>query len=131
MSGETAQPTAGRTAKGLSSLVGRKLPVGGRVAVVRLEASYWQALDEIAAREGRSTETICAEVQERLNLHWPPSAAGESRRTTSAISLSNAIRVFVVGYFRQAATEQGHDRAGHGAGDPFVSTPFGTAAVQA
>ena len=30
----------------------------------------------------------------------------------------------VVGYFRQAATESGHSRAGHGRGDPLTSTPF-------
>jgi predicted DNA-binding ribbon-helix-helix protein len=88
----------------------RTVLVDGEPCLLRVEPSYWAALDEICLREGLSIEELCTDLLRRID--------GER------VSLANAIRVFSVGYFRQAATETGHHRAGHGQGDPFVATPF-------
>jgi predicted DNA-binding ribbon-helix-helix protein len=59
----------------------------------------WEALGEIATREGLSLHQLCTEV----NRH-----RGES-------SLTASIRAYALAYFRAAATERGHRAAGHGA----------------
>ncbi|SMF91122.1 hypothetical protein SAMN02982917_0119 [Azospirillum oryzae] len=62
-------------------------------------------------------DDLCYDVRDRMEQ--------QGRRSSQAgVSLANALRVFVVGYFRQAATERGHARAGHGRGRPFIATPF-------
>jgi hypothetical protein len=72
-------------------------------------------LEEICRREDVAVDDLCADLQRRM--------VDQSRRVrdrdADRASLANAVRVFTVGYFRQAATESGHDRAGHGRGDPF------------
>ncbi len=61
----------------------------------------WEALKEICRREGCTVHALCSLV--------------EARRT--ACSLTSAIRVFVLEYFRAAVTEEGHALAGHGRAD--------------
>lgn len=95
-----------------AGLEGRTLRVGDRARHLRMEPSYWEALSEIAEREGRPIEEICSALLTRIER--------EARRVSSA----NAVRVFIVDYFRRAATERGHGLAGHGLGDPFAQTPF-------
>lgn len=90
----------------------RVILVDGEPCLLRVEPSYWTALDEICLRESISVEELCSDLLLRID--------------GDRMLLANAIRVFTVGYFRQAATETGHHRAGHGQGDPFVSTPFDT-----
>lgn len=67
---------------------------------MRLEPAMWDALHEVARREGKTINEICTMV--------------DARRRES--SLTAALRVYIVAYFRAAATEHGHLRAGHGAG---------------
>lgn len=107
-----------KQSQGLASLIARTLVVAGRDVQVRLEPSYWEGLDEICRREDLTADDLCADVQERMEQQVRRSGG------QGGVSLANALRVFVVGYFRQAATERGHARAGHGQGDPFASTPF-------
>lgn len=59
----------------------------------------WNALKDIARRETCSTHDICSLIHLRKNP-----------RT----SLTAAIRVFLMLYYRAAATEQGHLQADHG-----------------
>ena len=59
----------------------------------------WDALGEICRREDISLHDLCEMIDER-------------RRSSS---LTAAIRVFLVTYFRSAATEEGHASIGHGA----------------
>lgn len=59
----------------------------------------WGALKEIAKREKCSIHDICTLISMRKNEHT---------------SLTAAIRVFLMLYFRASSTEEGHDRAGHG-----------------
>ncbi len=91
-----------------STLVSRNVVVGAKRTSLRLEPAMWQSLQEIAGREVVSVHRLCTEI--------------DSRRHES--SLTAAIRVFILGYFRAAATEQGHRSAGHGAvGLPSPAVP--------
>jgi predicted DNA-binding ribbon-helix-helix protein len=57
----------------------------------------WDALNEICTREGRSVHDICTEIDRQ-------------RRQSG---LTSGVRVYIVTYFREAATEEGHARASH------------------
>ncbi len=81
-----------------SALISRNLLIGGRRTSARLEPDMWAALFDIAKREGRSIHEICTMIGERK---------------PRPCSLTAAIRVFITAYFRAAATEEGHARAGH------------------
>lgn len=95
-------------------LTTRRLKIDGRIVTLRIEQSYWGALDEICRREGMTDEDIIHDMVRRLRQ----TISREDPPLTS-VALANAIRVFIVGYFRQAATESGHQQAGHGRGDCF------------
>ncbi|HYH20082.1 MAG TPA: ribbon-helix-helix domain-containing protein [Azospirillum sp.] len=114
---------SGANPPGVGPLTSRTVSIEGRPTQVRLEPSYWEALDDICRREDLAIDELFTDLQFRLDQ--------QTRRVTrpnSTVSIANAARVFIVGYYRQAATETGHNRAGHGRGDPLNSTPFaGTA----
>lgn len=81
-----------------STLVSRNIVVDGRRTSVRLEPEMWDAIREIAVREGVSIHDICSMV--------------DAERRES--SLTAGLRVFIMSYYRTAATESGHIQAGHG-----------------
>jgi predicted DNA-binding ribbon-helix-helix protein len=81
------------------SLISRNIIISGRRTSVRLEQQMWGALHDIARREKCSVHDICSLVNVR-------------KRKDS--SLTAAIRVFIMLYFRTAETEEGHVKAGHG-----------------
>ena len=83
---------------GLSSLINQNVVVAGRRTSVRLEAAMWDALREIGHREGRSVHEVCTEV------------AAQRRES----SLTSGLRSYILNYYREAATDSGHTRAGHG-----------------
>jgi predicted DNA-binding ribbon-helix-helix protein len=82
-----------------STLVSRNITVVGRRTSERLEPEMWTALREIARREHCKIHDICSLIHLRKN----PST-----------SLTAAIRVFLMLYYRAAATDEGHGKAGHG-----------------
>jgi predicted DNA-binding ribbon-helix-helix protein len=82
-----------------STLVSRNITVLGRRTSVRLEPEMWAALRDIASREKCKIHDICSLIQVRKN---------------PKTSLTAAIRVFLMLYYRAASTEEGHSRAGHG-----------------
>ncbi len=82
-----------------STLISRNITVMGRRTSVRLESEMWSALREIAKREHCSIHDICTLIH---------------MRKMEGTSLTAAIRVFLMLYFRAATTEEGHKRAGHG-----------------
>lgn len=105
---ETMQPTKRQTAgnqtskeRRESSLISRNLVVGKRRTSARLEPEMWSALFDIARREHRTVHDIATLV----NQNRP-----------AGCSLTAAIRVFIMAYYRSASTEEGHARAGHGYG---------------
>lgn len=82
----------------MSTLTSRNITVSGHRTSMRLEPDMWDALEEICQRESLSAHEICTLI--------------DSRRHRS--SLTAAMRVFILSYFRAAATDEGHLRAGHG-----------------
>ncbi len=82
-----------------SSLVSRNITIMGRRTSVRLEPEMWTALREISKRERCTIHDLCTLVSVRKNTDT---------------SLTAAIRVFLMLYFRAATTEEGHARANHG-----------------
>lgn len=100
------QQAASETAlKEKSSLISRNVTVGTHRTSVRLEPDMWNGLREVCRREHVSMHDIATAV---------------STRKAPNTSLTAAIRVFVMAYFRAAATEEGHSRAGHGPGGSFM-----------
>ena len=110
-----------RPRQGVEPLRSQNIMVGGHRTSMRLEPSMWDALEEISYREGVSVNKLCTRVKERIDE--------QARRRGIApdavdMSLTSAVRVFIAAYYRQACSEDGHARAGHGGNDPFVGTPF-------
>jgi predicted DNA-binding ribbon-helix-helix protein len=65
---------------------------------MRLEPELWDALLEVCQREGRDLNQVIRNV--------------DSMRFAG--TRTSAVRVFLLHYFRCAATEMGHVMAGHG-----------------
>ncbi len=82
-----------------SSLVSHNITVLGRRTSVRLEPEMWRELKNISRREKCTIHDLCSLI---------------SLRKAKNTSLTAAIRVFLMLYFRAAATENGHNQAGHG-----------------
>jgi predicted DNA-binding ribbon-helix-helix protein len=82
----------------ISRLVNRNVVAERGRTSMRLEPELWEALNEICERESQDMSTLVRHVE----------AAGHTGGRTSAI------RVFIINYFRNAATEAGHAGAGHG-----------------
>jgi len=110
---ETAPSSMGEDRSDLgkvSTLVSRNVTIGGHRTSCRLEPFMWDALYDICARERVTIHMLCTRVSERKDANT---------------SLTAAIRVFALAYFRAASTEEGHMRASHGQDNPFAQTPFG------
>ena len=81
-----------------SRLINRNVVAGRGRTSMRLEPELWDALGEICARERQDINRLVRRIE----------AIGHSGGRTSAV------RVFVLQYFRTAATEAGHEAVGHG-----------------
>jgi predicted DNA-binding ribbon-helix-helix protein len=84
-----------------SSLLSGNVTVSGRRTSIRLEPAMWDALKEISSREAKTVHAVVTEIAHHRNQS----------------SLTAAVRVFLLRYFKAAATEEGHRRAGHRRGD--------------
>jgi predicted DNA-binding ribbon-helix-helix protein len=92
-------PEANQNLKAGSFLVSKNVTINGCRTSVRLEPQMWNALDEIARREGIDRHHLFTSIADRVQRHQ---------------SLSSAVRTFVMTYFRESSTESGHQKAGHG-----------------
>lgn len=92
-----------------SVLVSRNVTIDGHRTSIRLEPFMWDALLEICKNERMTIHKLCSMIAARKQLGG---------------SLTAAIRVFIMAYFRAAATPEGHEMAHHGQGHPFQRTPF-------
>jgi predicted DNA-binding ribbon-helix-helix protein len=81
-----------------SRLVNRNVVAARGRTSMRLEPELWDALLEICLREDLDTSELVRQIESR----------GHAGGRTSAV------RVYIVEYFRSAATEHGHLAAGHG-----------------
>lgn len=82
----------------MNILSNRNVTVNGRRTSMRLEREMWEALREICRREDMTVHELCSLIDDRRGLS----------------SLTAATRVFILMYFRAAATDEGHVTAGHG-----------------
>ena len=82
----------------VSRLINRNVVAARGRTSMRLEPELWEALSEICGREGQDMSSLVRKVEQK----------GHAGGRTSAV------RVFVLSYFRGAATEAGHQGAGHG-----------------
>ncbi|GAA4259009.1 hypothetical protein GCM10022293_60100 [Azospirillum formosense] len=60
---------------------------------MRLEAAFWDGLEEIAQREGLTVGELCNRLGERVEA-------------VDASNLSSAVRVYVLEYFRAAMPQR-------------------------
>ncbi|HYC02943.1 MAG TPA: ribbon-helix-helix domain-containing protein [Azospirillaceae bacterium] len=101
------------TPDGKSTLESRNVTVSyGRAAErtsVRLEPQMWDALEEVAAREGRTVSAVADEI---------------SRHLPDGMTLTSGIRVFLMAYFRAAAFPDGHPSVSDGSGRLDVAAAF-------
>lgn len=93
--------TSAPTKANRSTLISKNVTVGGHRTSIRLEPAMWNSLSEICRRERSTLHTICSAI---------------SQYKPKDTSLTAAIRVFIMSYFRAAATEEGHAKSGHGQG---------------
>jgi len=70
----------------LSSLSPHNIVVGGRRTSVRLEASMWEGLQDIAHRRGMTLNDLVTEIE----------------RNRATPGLTAAIRVYIVDFYRRA-----------------------------
>jgi len=83
---------------GPSRLVNRNVTVTNGRTSMRLEPELWSALEEMSQREKLSVGEIVKQIEQ----------LGHAGGRTSAV------RVRLLSYFREAATDEGHLVAGHG-----------------
>src|SRR5258708_35213394 len=93
----TPRSTGGATVT-VSRLINRNVVAERGRTSMRLEPELWEALLEICGREGQDMSSLVRKVEQ----------VGHAGGRTSAV------RVFVLSYFREAATEIGHGAVGHG-----------------
>ena len=82
-----------------TALISRNITIKDRRTSIRLESQRWIALKEIAEREQCTIHNICEVIAFQKSVN---------------ITLTAAIRIFIMLYYKVAATEEGHKRAGHG-----------------
>ena len=76
-----------------STLISRNITVNGRRTSVRLEPKMWEALREISEITGVSVDEFCSRVESEQN----------------SSSLTAAIRVAILGFYRRAARSGDRD----------------------
>ena len=86
----------------MTQLVLKTIYLPTQRTAMRLEPVFWEALDEIAEREVVSR----AELIERASY-----GLQHGNRTS-------AVRSYVLSYFKEASTENGHLKVGHGERHP-------------
>ena len=78
--------------------INRNVTIRGHRTSLRMDSGTWDALGEICRREGKTVHQVCTMIEERRKV---------SNRTA-------AVREFIIDFYRRAATESGHKKAGHG-----------------
>lgn len=82
-----------------STLANRNVFIHGKRTSMRFHQETWDSLQEISRRENITVGTLC----EKIKAH-----------VTEDVGLTAMIRVYVMCYFRDAATEEGHKLKKHG-----------------
>ena len=82
-----------------NAFIPRNISMGLRRTSLKIEPAVWNALLDISRRERLTVHQLCTVIDEA---------------NPNANSLTSALRIFALNYYRAAATRQGHDQAGHG-----------------
>ena len=77
----------------MSRPVKRSFSIRGHRTSISLESAFWDALREAALREGISLAALVAKID-------------EGRGSTG---LSSAVRIWILGYFREASAAESYD----------------------
>ncbi len=93
----------------MSTQISRNVFIHGRRTSLRLERTIWEALEEACLRERTTLNALCTQIKD---------LGGERTLTAS-------LRVYVLDYYRAAATQEGHEIAGHGALPPDAHSSLG------
>ena len=88
-------------------LVRKNVCIHGHRTSLRLESEIWDAIDEICQLEDVTVHELCTLI--------------ELRRTGA--NRTSALRAFIVSYFREAATRDGHIQVGHGHMSKEIALP--------
>ena len=84
-----------------SRLICRNITLPDGRTSIRLEPEVWAALGEICKREAITPGELAMRATTAIK------GVNEGGRTS-------AIRIYILKYFRESATKDGHARAGHG-----------------
>lgn len=82
-----------------STLLTKNIKIFGKRTSIRLEPEMWTAFEDITTTEECTDNDLCSLI---FMLKRP------------GTSMTAAIRVFIMLYFKSAATQEGHSKAGHG-----------------
>lgn len=95
-----------------SRLVNRNvLSPTGRTSM-RLEPELWAALAEMCHRENVTLSDMITKIDEQRTKH---------RNEDVKEGRTSAVRVAILAYYRDAATDEGHALVGHGELNPVVA----------
>ncbi len=83
----------------MTQLISRNVTVNGHRTSIRLEKHMWNSLLEISGREKLTVHELVTEIHARLSPE---------------MTFTASIRVFIMLYYKAAATETGHVMVGHG-----------------
>ena len=90
----------------MTKLINRVVIINNRRTSVRLCNKEWRALEEICGIEHVSKNEILSFLEEQK---------------CNTLGLTYSARVFMIEYFKRAATREGHHMANHGLEDNFAS----------
>jgi predicted DNA-binding ribbon-helix-helix protein len=99
---------------GESRLVNRSITAETGRTSMRLEPELWAALEDICQRENLSADGVMRRIEQSTQA-TSQDGGKTGRKTGRKSGRTSAMRVFILTYFRAAATEAGHRLAGHGA----------------
>ncbi|WP_247889812.1 ribbon-helix-helix domain-containing protein [Azospirillum brasilense] len=102
-------------------LASRSIMVGGHRTSMRLEPAMWDALEDIARREGLTVNTLCTQIKDRLEEQLRRHGPGADN---AEVTLTSAVRVFIAAYFRRCVLDQKRGQTEPSRPDPFSGTPF-------
>lgn len=80
-------------------LVSRNITINKKRTSVRLEKHMWESFKEVAEREKMTIHELGTVIHSKVS---------------DEMTFTAAVRVFVMLYFKAAATERGHALVGHG-----------------
>lgn len=88
------------------ALISKSVRVRHKKTSMRMEREFWTSYYEICQREGIRSCALMWRIET-----WRKETAGIG---VDGCRRTEAVRSYILNYFRKAATEAGHQQAGHG-----------------